>query len=41
MILGWSQHIFQLVTELVEANRNKEDACIAVPPKKTRSRWRI
>lgn len=30
VILGWSQHIFQLVTELVEANRNKEDACIAV-----------
>ncbi len=30
IILGWSQHIFQLVSELVEANQNKEDACIVV-----------
>lgn len=30
VILGWSQHIFQLITELVEANQNKDDACIVV-----------
>ena len=30
VILGWSQHIFQLIVELVEANQNKEDACIVV-----------
>lgn len=30
VILGWSQHIFQLIAELVEANQNKTDACIVV-----------
>lgn len=30
VVLGWSQHIFQLVAELVEANKNKDDACIVV-----------
>lgn len=30
VVLGWSQHIFQLIAELVEANKNKADACIVV-----------
>ncbi|MBL9004441.1 MAG: NAD-binding protein [Myxococcales bacterium] len=30
VILGWSQHIFQLIVELVQANQNKEDACVVV-----------
>ena len=30
IILGWSQLIYQLIAELVEANRNRSDACIVV-----------
>jgi voltage-gated potassium channel Kch len=30
VILGWSQQIFQVISEIAQANANKEDACIVV-----------
>lgn len=30
VVLGWSQHIYQLITELAEANRNTRGACVVI-----------
>ena len=41
VILGWSSQIFQVISELVEANQNQKAACIVVLAIRIKSRWRM
>ena len=40
LILGWSEKIFTIITELVEANSNQKRPCIVILSERTRSKLR-